>query len=285
MHLPLILLGASVAAALSPAEWRSQSIYQVVTDRFALSNGGDSPSCTGGQLNLYCNGSFAGIIDQLDYIQSMGFTAMWISPVVQNIEGGTPDGYTPDGSAYHGYWAQDIYTINPHFGGSSGLQDLSNALHSRGMYLMVDVVVNHMAYYCGPALDGSCGPGNTVDYSSFTPFNSQSYFHPFCEINYNNKTSILDCWEGDEIVPLADLRTEDSDVQSLFNSWITNLVKQYSIDGLRIDSLQQSGSFFFPDFWNAAGNLYMVGEVFNGSPSYVCPYQQQGMPGVLNYPM
>ena len=65
------------AVALSPADWRKQSIYQVVTDRFALSSGGDSPSCTGQtELSLFCNGSFAGIIKQLDYIHDMGFTAV-----------------------------------------------------------------------------------------------------------------------------------------------------------------------------------------------------------------
>jgi alpha-amylase len=124
---------------------------------------------------------------------------------VTNIEGGTPDGFTKDGSAYHGYWAQDIYSINEHFGGSSGLSDLSAALHKRGMvgrselrgiltsqYLMVDIVVNHMAYWCGKAQEGSCGPAGTIDYSSFNPFNKSSYYHDFCEIDYNNATSILD---------------------------------------------------------------------------------------------
>ena len=53
--------------------------------------------------------------------------------MVQNIEGGTPDGDTPDGSAYHGYWAQDIYAINTHFGGAEDLVKLSQSLHSRGM--------------------------------------------------------------------------------------------------------------------------------------------------------
>ena len=64
-------------AALSPAGWREQSIYQVVTDRFALTGGGDEPSCSGAtQLSLFCNGSYQGIIDKLDYIQGMGFTAV-----------------------------------------------------------------------------------------------------------------------------------------------------------------------------------------------------------------
>lgn len=58
---------------------------------------------------------------------------MWISPIVENIKGGSPDGYTPDGSAYHGYWAQNIYQVNPHFGTSEDLVELSQALHSRGM--------------------------------------------------------------------------------------------------------------------------------------------------------
>ena len=68
-----------LALALSPAQWRQQSIYQIVTDRFAspLSN---PPSCSGqDQLNLYCNGTFQGVINKLDYIQSMGFTAVSIS--------------------------------------------------------------------------------------------------------------------------------------------------------------------------------------------------------------
>jgi alpha-amylase len=57
---------------------------------------------------------------------------------------------------------------------------------------MVDIVVNHMGYYCGAAEDGSCGPEGTIDYSIYNPFNDESYFHPFCEIDYSNATSILD---------------------------------------------------------------------------------------------
>jgi alpha-amylase len=101
-------------------------------------------------------------------------------------------------------------------------------------------------------------------------------------IDYNNATSIKVCWEGDNTVSLPDLRTEDSGVQSTWNSWITNLVSTYSIDGLRVDSAQQVNTDFFPSFQSAAG-VYVVGEVFNGDPSYTCPYQNY-MSGVLNYP-
>jgi alpha-amylase len=72
-------------------------------------------------------------------------------------------GNSADGEAYHGYWAQDIYQVNSNFGSSSDLVALSEALHQRGMYLMVDVVTNHMGYL---------GCGTCVDYSIFDPFNS-----------------------------------------------------------------------------------------------------------------
>jgi len=78
-------------------------------------------------------------------------------------------GNSEDGEAYHGYWAQNIYQINSNFGTAADLVALSTALHARGMYLMVDVVTNHMGYL---------GCGTCVDYSVFTPFNEVrvSYF-------------------------------------------------------------------------------------------------------------
>lgn len=67
-----LALAASVSA-LSNAEWRKQSIYQVLTDRFAQTDGDTSASC---DTNAYCGGTFQGIIKKLDYIQDMGFTAV-----------------------------------------------------------------------------------------------------------------------------------------------------------------------------------------------------------------
>jgi alpha-amylase len=63
------------AAALSPAEWRSQSIYQVLTDRFARTDGSTTATCNTGD-QVHCGGSWKGIINKLDYIQDMGFTAV-----------------------------------------------------------------------------------------------------------------------------------------------------------------------------------------------------------------
>ena len=102
-------------------------------------------------------------------------------------------------SSYHGYWAQDIWSLNPAFGTPGDLVALSAALHARGMYLMVDVVTNHVAYV---------GCRSCVDYSIFKPFSSSSYFHSPCGIDYNSQTSIEVCWQGSDTVSLPDLRTE-----------------------------------------------------------------------------
>jgi hypothetical protein len=72
----LHLLGAvGAATALSPADWRAQSIYQLLTDRFARTDGSTTATCNT-QDGVYCGGSWQGVIDKLDYIQNMGFTAV-----------------------------------------------------------------------------------------------------------------------------------------------------------------------------------------------------------------
>ncbi|RLL98788.1 hypothetical protein CFD26_107243 [Aspergillus turcosus] len=220
----------------------------------------------------------------------MGFTAIWITPVTGQLPQNTSEG-----TAYHGYWQQDIYSVNSNYGTADDLKALASALHDRGMYLMLDVVVNHMGY---------AGAGNAVDYSVFKPFNSQTYFHPFCFIsNYDNQTNVEDCWLGDNVVPLPDLNTTKSNVRKIWYDWVGSLVSNYSsknalsylhkrsidqlpidtVDGLRIDTVKHVQKDFWPGFNDAAG-VYCIGEVFDGDTAYTCPYQEV-LDGVLNYPL
>ena len=64
---------ASIAQALSGAEWQKQSIYQILTDRFARTDGSTTEQCA---ITSYCGGTYKGLINHLDYIQGMGFTAV-----------------------------------------------------------------------------------------------------------------------------------------------------------------------------------------------------------------
>jgi alpha-amylase len=118
------------------------------------------------------------------------------------------------------------------------------------MYLMFDVVANHM---------GTVGlPSN---FSGLSPYSSQSDFHPFCFIDDdNNQTDVEQCWLGDSSVPLADINTEDQNIVSSLYTWVQNLVRQYQVDGLRIDTVKNIRIDFWPNFASSAG-VFTLGEV------------------------
>ncbi|KAJ5164584.1 uncharacterized protein N7500_006414 [Penicillium coprophilum] len=260
---------AGTAIAATPAEWRSQSIYFMLTDRFARTDGSTTATCNTSDRK-YCGGTWHGIIDKLDYIQGMGFTAIWITPVTGQL---TED--TKYGDPYHGYWQQDIEALNPNYGTADDLKALAAALHERDMYLMVDVVANHMGY---------AGAGTDMDYSKFNPFNNAKYFHSYCPItDYSNDTMAQKCWLGDNSVSLPDLNTDSAEVQKIWYDWVRKFVTDYSIDGLRIDTVKHVQKDFWPGYNKAAG-VYCVGEVFDGDVGYTCPYQEV-LDGVLNYPI
>ena len=248
-RLLLPLLGLALGAlAADAATWRSQSIYQLMADRFARTDGSTKSSCNTGDRG-YCGGSWKGITNHLDYIQDMGFTAIWLSPITLNIPTNV---MTPDGSSYHGYWQSNLYELNPAFGSADDLKALSSALHARHMLLMVDVVVNH---------NGWDGAPSGVDYTSFYPFDEESNYHSYCAITDTSDVKMREtCWMGDQNVPLVDLKTEDPTVRSGYQEWIGELVANYSIDGLRVDTMMYVEPDFWPPFQEAAG-VFITGEV------------------------
>ncbi|CAN8096787.1 unnamed protein product [Discula destructiva] len=250
----------SVAMAATPDQWRSRSIYQVMTDRFWRPDNSTSDPCDVTK-KTYCGGTWKGIEYRLDYIKSLGADAIWISPVTQNVA-----------EAYHGYSQTNLYAINENFGTAQDLKDLASALHDRDMFLMVDVVINHF---------GSQEGYPDVDYSSYYPFNSSTYFHPYCLENEYNTTSIQQCWLSSY---LPDVATERADVQSMYADWIKWLIAEYDIDGLRLDTVEQIGASAVEAFTSAAG-VYVVGEAFDILPEqYALQYTMSGG-GLINYPL
>lgn len=265
ISLTLLSLAPSLLAATAD-QWRGRTIYQVVTDRFARADGSTTAQCNTGD-RVFCGGNWRGIINKLDYIQGLGADAIWISPVIEQIYGNTFNG-----EAYHGYWPKNYYALSPNFGSEQDLHDLVNALHSRGMYLMVDIVVNHYANW-----------GETIQWNQFTPFNDQKYFHKKCWINWSNQNSVEQCWMGNGYVPLPDLNTEDPYVSSTLEKYIGDFVRKYNVDGLRIDAMKNIRPNFWPGFCSSAG-VYCQGEVWTAEPSILCPWQQVS-DGLHNYPL
>ncbi|KAG1741821.1 glycoside hydrolase family 13 protein, partial [Suillus paluster] len=256
--------------AATADDWRTRSIYQ--ENRFALygKDNGIAPTVPcDTTAREYCGGSWRGAIDHLDYIKQMGFDAVWISPVFSNIEG-----MTPYGAGYHGYWPQDLYSINQHFGSADDLKNLSSALHERHMFLMLDIVVNHML---------TTLPLNNGSATDMTPFADTDDFHPLCFItDYNNQTDVEQCWLGDATLPYADVDTENPSVVGTLHSWIQDVVSNFRVDGLRLSTVNFVSPQFWQDFTREAG-VFTIGEVLSNDVKYTSDYTHV-MDAVLDYP-
>lgn len=265
----IFLSSVQTALAATAEQWRGRSIYQIVTDRFALPSGASPNACDPGQ-QTWCGGTWNSIRQNLDYVQNAGFTAIWISPVNQNYQGPR----TAYGDPYHGYWMADVSQLNSRFGTADDLKALSAELHRRNMFLMVDIVVNDVM-----------ATSETPDYSSYL-FKDASMYHPYCPIQWGNTTSEQECWLGDDKVPLPDVDTRNPTVIAQYGDWIQNLVKEYNIDGLRIDAAKHVNIDFWPGFCGKAG-VFCMGEVFGGADvDPIAMYQgPQALDSVLNYPM
>jgi alpha-amylase len=199
----------------------------------------------------------------------MGFDAIWISPVIDNTQGG-----------YHGYWAQDLWAINSNFGTAEDLKALVAACHSRKMWVMLDVVGNHMGY-------GAPGP-------AFAPLSDPSHYHQ-CDVcpsdcnidDFTNMEQVVLC----RLAGLPDLNQTNPIVQTILTNWVSEMVTNYSLDGLRIDTVLEVEN----DFWGvfkAASGVYTVGEIDNGDVQLVSSYQAAvpgtsapGVDGTLSYPL
>jgi len=130
--------GQAPVLATHVQDWRDEVIYQVITDRFADGDVNNDYTIQPGFLARYQGGDWKGIEDHLDYLQALGVTTLWISPVIVNVD--TDAGV--DG--YHGYWAQDLTRPNKHMGDLIALRSMVAAAHDVGMKVVLDIVCNHM---------------------------------------------------------------------------------------------------------------------------------------------
>ena len=143
-------------------DWRDEVIYQVLVDRFANGDVNNDTNVTYDETNLarYMGGDYQGILDRIDYLETLGVTTLWISPVVVNVE-------EDAGSAsYHGYWAQDFLNVNPHFGDMAKLRELVDTLHARDMKVVLDIVVNHVGQLFYYDINRNGQPDITTFYST-----------------------------------------------------------------------------------------------------------------------
>lgn len=237
----------------SSFDWDEAVIYMTCTDRFYDGNTSNNKSYNTtdvfdkkGSLS-YHGGDFAGLEQKLDYLEDLGVNTIWITPIVENSDAKTGDDGIPT-TGYHGYWASDFTKLNPHLGTEAEFKSLINAVHDRGMKLMVDVVLNHAGY-------------GTEDYFNSILRDADGNTIKMLRDDSNTVT-------GDDVYDalsdLPDFVTENEDVMNQLVKWQTDWVKKYDIDYYRVDTVKHVNSETWAAFKNALteadAEFKMIGE-------------------------
>ena len=260
-----------VIYANSRTDFRDESIYFLITTRFYdgdTSNNArtsEDKKAQNPENDPSWRGDFKGLIDKLDYIKALGFTAIWITPVVEN----------DSGYDYHGYHAYDFSAVDKRYE-SNGVtyQTLIDACHAKGMKVIQDVVFNHSCNWGernllklesdvfternSVVMNGKFGPGG-----QYTDTENIYHHNAYCgggdwdNFEAQRKTIADDC---------LDLNTENPRVYNYLVDCYKNYINM-GVDGFRVDTVKHISRLtlnaaFIPEFKKAGGdNFYMFGEI------------------------
>eukprot|EP01137_Pigoraptor_chileana_P023315 Opistho-2@89393 len=270
----------------SSQDWRRESIYQFVTDRFADGDPSNNDGRHGGydvtDIGKRHGGDFKGITAKLDYIKSLGFTAIWVSPVFQNRF-----------NSYHGYAQIDFTVLDDRFGTLDDFREMVDEAHKRGIYVIVDIVVNHMdnllsfeghadssapfrmhageyrqSYrnasetYRDFTVDNTFyangGYGTVYGYDGYPKTDSDGGSFWLSDFHHNGDLQdYSDAWQnhiGKIYGIMDDLRTEHTRVQAKIIAMTKALIASVDIDGIRMDTPMQVPLSFFQAWAPAVRN-------------------------------
>lgn len=286
--------GKSGQRQASPSFWGNQVVYQIQVDRF--NNGSfandnlniedeqkryQDGSDLHGLPNYRHGGDLKGIIDRLDYIKDMGVTSLWLTPVFKH------------NGSYHGYCTTDFTEVDPGFGTKEELRELVAKAHSKGIKVILDIVVNHMCdkntiylrnadhYKCANDLSstnwsgasgGSAGQGE-LEFGKefFPPFKGQNFFNR-CGANTQSDMEGTGpaAVYGDFVSVMFDFDTRNHDFQQVFTDLHKYWIAYADIDGYRMDAAKHITEDFVAYFNThirayarviGKNNFFIVGEV------------------------
>jgi len=269
-------------------DWRNEVIYQVLVDRFDNGDFGNDQGVRGDDLARYQGGDWKGLENRLGYLDELGVTTVWISPVVKNVD--TDANF--DG--YHGYWTQDFEATNPHFGDLVALRSLVDTAHQRDMKVVIDIVTNHVgqAFYYDMnlngvpdiTLQGSNDAGEFRHYTEYDPDFDPRGIQAFTSLGeagpapvvfqydpatnhvppepaifrdpavYNRKGRTVNFDDPDQLLHgdfpggLKDIDTTRCDVKETFVDVYAGWIEKTNADGFRIDTIKHVEGEFWRYF-------------------------------------
>ncbi|ELS52711.1 putative Pullulanase [Streptomyces viridochromogenes Tue57] len=278
---------------------------------------------------FYQGGDLKGLTRKLDYIKGLGTTSIWMAPIFKNQP---VQGTGSDASAgYHGYWITDFTQVDPHFGTNKDLQTLISKAHAKGMKVYFDVITNHTAdvvdyreksydylskgafpyltkdgrpfddadYADGtrkfPALDADSFPRTPAvpaakkDLKVPSWLNDPTMYHNRGDSTFAGESSAHGDFSG-----LDDLWTERPEVVSGMERIYQRWVRDFDIDGFRIDTVKHVNMEFWTQWATALDSyaakkgrddFFMFGEVYSADTNVTAPYVTQGrLDATLDFP-
>ncbi|WP_163192370.1 type I pullulanase [Clostridium thermarum] len=256
-------------------DWDEARIYFMLTDRF--NNGDTSNDSPNGvvydktHLETYHGGDFKGITQKLDYLKDLGINTIWITPIVDNIDFNQAGNWTDSELsandkqqyAYHGYWAKDFGKIDEHLGSMDDFKELIDEAHSRGIKIMLDVVINHAGY--GMRTTDT----NTNNLDNYPTDEEKAKFEGmFRPLGSSDQVT------GD-LSGLPDFKTEDPDVRNKLIEWQTDWInrlkthKGNTIDYFRVDTVNNVENTTWKALKNAVTTINpgfkLIGEAYNAN--------------------
>jgi cyclomaltodextrin glucanotransferase len=257
-------------------EFRAEVIYFVVVDRFfdgdPNNNTGVDPTLTDDSRTdwgKYWGGDLQGVIDKLDYLQKLGVTAVWLTPLFEQIER-----MVWDAAPIHGYWAKDWKRLNRRwvsndeevralFLENTVFDRLVEALHARGMKLVFDIVCNHSS----PDVNGIKGrlydDGKLI--ADFHDDKNHWYHHYGSVEDWDSDWQVKNC----ELAGLATFNENNTD----FRNYVKSSIRQWldkGIDAVRIDTVKHMPLWFWQEFsadmLSHKPDLFLFGEWIYSHP-------------------
>jgi glycosidase len=286
LSLPQLSAAENYAALFQPVargDQSTESVYFVMTDRFAdgdASNNNDGFDPT--DIGYWHGGDFKGLTEKLSYIKNLGVSAIWITPPIkqQSIQGNS--------AAYHGYWGLDFLTVDPHLGSEADFKKLVTTAHATGLKIFIDVVANHTADVISYKDGKAYIPAGKEKVKNPAFLNKLENYHNVGDSTFTGESSLLGDFFG-----LDDLATEKPEVVKGFIDIWSYWIREFDIDGMRIDTFKHVN----PEFWKsvipaiqkAAANsgkksFPIFGEVADGDPQTLSSYVAGGQtPSVLDF--
>lgn len=260
--------------------WQDQIIYFVMTDRFNNGDRNNDFNVNTKDPWAYHGGDLQGLIDKLDYIRDLGVTAIWITPPMDNrdnaFKANFGNGRFVDLWAYHGYWAKDLMAIDEHLGTMSKMKEFVNKAHSKGIKVLIDIVMNHVDYDHPFSKD----KGNQKN-------KYYKWFHQNGDIkDWENPWQRENC----QLLGLPDWDQSNPEVTKYLLDVSKFWIKQTGADGFRLDTVKHAGH----DFWKkytremhkfGGPDLMLIGEVFSGDQNIIASYQKDGFDSIFEFPL